>query len=98
MKTALNNLTDVPKFLAEVENTAVITSGYDRPHYIYEKTGRGGELGMNPWDKPADGDFATGTDVYGLGSSYENAAGDAALYGGSATWSKKATGTGTRWW
>jgi len=94
VKVALNNLTDVPKHLCEVESTVCVTSGFDRPKYIYLKSGRGGDLGFDEWTKPSNSDFATGTDVYGIGTSYENAAGDSAHYGGAGSWSKKVVGAG----
>jgi len=94
VKVALNNLTDVPKHLCEVESTVCVTSGFDRPKYTYLKSGRGGDLGFDEWTKPSNSDFATGSDVYGIGTSYENAAGDSAHYGGAGSWSKKVVGAG----
>lgn len=49
MSLVINGLSDQPKHFAEVNKLLVVTSGYDKPHYVDLAGGRAGELGFQDW-------------------------------------------------
>lgn len=49
MKLFLNNVTDMPKKVCELDEQIIAMSGHDRPKFIDPRTGAAGDLGFDTW-------------------------------------------------